>query len=69
MFPKTNLFILYNLQLFMDNTPQHGYLNLDKQQAFYINLNKIFGATNYLAYLIILQSIKIYQNLDLVLGL
>ena len=53
----------------MDNTPQHGYLNLDKQQAFYINLNKIFGATNYLAYLIILQSIKIYQNLDLMLGL
>ena len=53
----------------MDNTLQHEYLNLDKQQASYINLNKILGATNYLAYLIILQSIKIYQNLDLVLGL
>ena len=53
----------------MDNTPQHEYLNLDKQQASYINLNKIFGATNYLAYLIILQSIEIYQNLDLMLEL
>ena len=53
----------------MDNTPQHEYLNLDKQQASYINLNKIFVATNYLAYLIILQLIKIYHELDLALRL